>query len=160
MTVEFRKQAPAAGQDAVACLRPDGTRTEAPLARQGVLPLEAIRYVVESTLGWNDGLFATVAEGADYPALLAGRRGPDKTRAARMRAGTALAECLAATQWAGAGSATEFNAALAAACRRRRVAVPTVSAGELTRLREALRTFGAAWRPLPPGQVLRRTFAP
>jgi hypothetical protein len=160
MTVEFCKQAPAAGQDAIVCLRADGTRTEAPLARQGVLPLEAIRYVVESNLGWSDGLFAAIAGGAEYPALLAGRRGPGRVATAHIRAGTALAECLAATQWAGAGAAVDFNAALAAACRRRRVAAPTVSAADLARLRDALRTFGAAWRPLPPGQVLRRTFAP
>jgi hypothetical protein len=33
-------------------------------------------------------------------------------------------------------------------------------AGELAGLRAALREFGAAWRPLPPGGVLRRSFTP
>ena len=160
MTVEFRKHAPSAGEDVVTCIRADRSRTEAPLARPGVLPTEAIRCVVESTLGWRDGLYGAVAAGGDLAALRStggAGRGPV---AQRIRMGTALAECLAAAQWAGAGDATEFASALTRACRKRRVTVPEISPEELAGLRAALREFGAAWRPLPPGGVLRRSFTP
>jgi hypothetical protein len=47
---------------------------------------------------------------------------------------------------------------LAAACKQERVPALALTPDELTRVRTALREFGAAWRPLTPGQTLERTF--
>ncbi|MEI6466957.1 MAG: hypothetical protein WCQ89_19680 [Verrucomicrobiota bacterium] len=162
MQVRFTKSAPTEPADRLSCIRIDGTRTESGLPRQGILPHDAFHFVVETTLGWPDAFFGQVAGGATLDRLTAELHGPNAKRAGppRARQSEALVECLQANQWGGATEATPFKKVLGAACRRRGVKPPVIDATTLTALRAAIRAFGAAWRPLNPGQSLERTFAP
>lgn len=162
MRVRFTKSAPADPADRLACIRPDGTVSEAGLPRQGILPHDAFHFVVETTLGWPDAFFGVIAGGAELDRLNTELHGPDARRTCppRVRQSEALVECLQANQWGGATEVTRFKKILGEACRRRGVKPPAIDAATLTALREAIRAFGAAWRPLNPGQSLERTFAP
>jgi hypothetical protein len=159
MLVRFTKQAAAARADTLDCVRADGTTTRTVLPRQGVLPPTAVQYVVEVTLGWRDGFFGQVAHGAPLRRRAAAPAGGRQDREqAPVLHSEALAECLQSEQWGGASDPGAFAAKLAAACRRRGVKPPELSPDDLTRVRAALREFGAAWRPLNPGSVLERRF--
>ncbi len=161
MLARFTKAPPAAPADQLACVRPDGSASVVPLPREGVLPREAVHFVAETVLGWHDALFGLVAAGADAPAVAARARalpsGP--VREPQLHQSSALAECLQAELWGGASDPAAFAEKLILACRRRGVPPPDLDAEELARVRLALREFGAAWRPLGPGQSLERTFA-
>ena len=160
MLVRFTKNAPAAPADTLGCVRPDGTMTQGDLPRQGILPHDAFHFVVESTLGWRDAFFGQVARGATLDQTTAKLHDAkiDWVKNAQALQSEALVECLQANQWGGASDPATFAATLIAACRRRGVPPPDIDAEELASVRTALREFGAAWRPLNPGQSLERTF--
>ncbi len=161
MHVRFTKSPPAARADRLTCTRPDGTTLSADLPRQGILPHLAFHFVVESTLAWHDALFGRVAAGGALEHDATGLHGATGRAAKDIQAcqSEALIECLEANQWGGAPDPAEFAQRLVRACRRRNVVPPDITAEELDAVRTALREFGAAWRPLNPGQSLDRTFA-
>lgn len=161
MTVRFTKSPPAARADRLVCTRPDGTTVGADLPRQGILPHLAFHFVVESTLAWHDSLFGRVAEGGSLEPDPAQLHGTAAARAGNVQAlqCEALIACLEADQWGGTSDPAEFAQRLVRACRTHAVVPPDITAGELEAVRTALREFGAAWRPLNPGQSLDRTFA-
>ncbi len=160
MLVRFTKNTPSAPADTLFCERPDGSKTQGAIPRQGILPHDAFHFVVETTLGWRDAFFGQIAAGASHDSLRSLRPGEKLLlpKNSQVLAAAALVECLEATQWAGAPDPAVFAKTLAAACRRRRVPPPDISAEDLARVRLALREFGAAWRPLTPGQSLERMF--
>lgn len=169
MFVRFTKGPPAARMDALTCLRPDGSQLNHLMPRQGVLPREAVHFVIETSLGWDDGLFGRVRDGAAITDLLPGanpwtasplRVQKSDTTDLRVLQGQALAECLQVEQWSGPSAAPDFLRNLAKSCRPHGGTPPELTPPELERLRIALREFGAAWRPLVPGATLERTFAP
>lgn len=159
MHVRFTK-GPVAGSDAVECIRPDGTATSMAMERRGVLPHEACHFVVETTLAWRDAFFGQVSRGGSLEqvtAMLHERKTP-WTKITQALQSEALVECLQAEQWGGAADPVLFAQNLMAACRRRGVAPPDITLDEVERVRVALRTFGATWRPLSAGAVLDRDF--
>lgn len=156
MIVRFTKNTPSSPADTLSCTRPDGTVTVGDLPRQGILPRDAFHFVVETTLSWRDAFFGQIAGGAAHATLRDTKPARAKNIGALQCA--ALVECLEATQWGGAPDPAAFAKTLAAACRRRRVPPPAISTADLARVRLALREFGAAWRPLNPGQSLELTF--
>ncbi len=160
MLVRFTKQPPASASDTLTCVRPDGTATTTPMPRQGILPHDAFHFAIETTLGWHDAYFGAVARGAGLEELTKSLHSPSGkwTKNTQAQQSEALIECLEANQWGGSGDPSEFATRLLAACRRRGVAPPDITASELENVRRALREFGAAWRPLAPGQSLERTF--
>jgi hypothetical protein len=160
MLVRFVKNAPAADADVIACIFPDGTRTSGPMARQGVLPHEALHFVVEKTFGWRDAFFGQIQLGAGIEAVTAKLHDPKIDRAKNTQAlqSESLVECLQAEQSRGASDPATFAHNLILTCRRRGVPPPDITADELALVRTALRDFGAAWRPLPAGGTLERSF--
>ena len=160
MLVRFSKAAVNAPADTLTCERPDGTLTHGAMPKQAILPRHAFHFVVETTLGWRTAFFGQIANGTSLDDLTANAHEPKSHRVKNPVAlqSAGLVECLQAEQWAGASDPATFAAALAAACRRHRVVPPALTPGDLARLRTALRDFGAAWRPLAPGQSLERTF--
>ena len=160
MLVCFTKNAPSASSDALTCVRKDGSRTNGAMPKQGILPHAAFHFVIETTLGWREGFFGQIADGADLASVTkkfqAAKKSPAKIP--RLRQSEALVARLAAEQWGGASEPTDFTVKLAAACKKERVPTLALNPDELTRVRAALREFGAAWRPLTPGQTLERTF--
>lgn len=160
MRVRFTKGPVAAKADRLTCEREDGTSTTGGMPRQGILPHDAIHYVVESTLGWRDAFFGRVARGlALEPAARNAPGAPvDWATAPEALQSESLVECLQAEQWGGAADPETFLATLAVTCSRRGVAPPALTSDDLRRVRQALREFGAAWRPLPAGGTLERTF--
>jgi hypothetical protein len=160
MLVRFTKNPPAASADVLTCIRPDGTSTTSPLPRQGVLPHDAIHFVVESTLGWRDALFGHVARGDSLDQITARLHGSkaEWSKMVQARQTESLIECLQAEQSDGPSDPAAFAENLVATCRRRGVPPPDIMAEELDTVRRALRDFGAAWRPLPPGAALERRF--
>ncbi|MCX6953261.1 MAG: hypothetical protein NTV51_14000 [Verrucomicrobia bacterium] len=160
MLVRFLKNAPSDPADRLICIRPDGTTTWSHLPRQGILPHDAFHFVIETTLEWRDALFGHVARG-DALDRVSARLHDTKhnwAKATQALHSEALVECLQADQWGGASDPAAFAGKLVATCRRRGVPPPDIDATELTRVRTALREFGAAWRPLGPGQSIERTF--
>lgn len=141
MIVRFVKNPPAAPADTLVCLRDNTPEWQCDLARAGVLPVLAVRYVIESTLGWSDGWFGT----------LAAKGQPDATTP-QARQGELLARLLQAEQWGGATSPDTFRQKLAAACAADGLPSPALTDDRLATLRTGLRAFGAAWRPLVAGQ--------
>lgn len=160
MLVRFTKGLPAAPADALTCVRRDGTATTSAMARQGILPHEAFHFVVETTLGWHDAFFGLIARGGDLEEVNDRLHGQNRPWAKFTQAlqAEALVACLEAGQWAGAPDPADFAAALVANSRRRGVVPPDINAEELEHVRVALRAFGAAWRPLAPGESLERRF--
>jgi hypothetical protein len=160
MLVRFMKSREAAGPDTLMCVRPDGSITQDSMARRGILPHHAFHFVIESTLRWHDVFFGEVARGSAIDEATAKLH--DRSRAwSRMTQAMqceALIECLEGEQSGGGTGPADFAANLIAACRRRGVAPPDITVDEVDRVRVALREFGAAWRPLPPGTSLERTY--
>jgi hypothetical protein len=161
MLVRFTKQAPAATADLLTCIRSDGTTTAHPLPRQAVLPHDAVHFAVEQTLQLAEGLFGPVATGATLAAATAqlhepATKSPSRTAALQVES---LVEVFQAEQWSGASPPDAFREKLRSACARRHVPAPAISPAEMEAVRTALRTFGAAWRPLAPGASLERTFS-
>lgn len=160
MLVRFTKNAPSAKADTLTCIRADGTNTTGSMPKQGVLPHDAIHYVVENTLGWREAFFGQIEAGDDF-APVSARFHSQKNAAVRHpreRQSEALVECLQAEQWGGATNPTAFSEKLTKACHAHRVAALVLTATDLDRVRVALREFGAAWRPLGSGKSLERTF--
>ena len=160
MLVRFIKNAPSASADALTCLRADSSRTSGEMPKQAILPHAAFHFVIEITLGWRDRFFGQIADGADFASVTAKFQSAKKSPAKilRLRQSEALVACLAAEQWGGASEPAVFAIKLAAACKKERVPALALTPDELARVRTALREFGAAWRPLTPGQTLERTF--
>jgi hypothetical protein len=59
------KQGKSDKYDTLRCVRLDGTETSVQMPRQGILPHDLIHYVVEHTLGYQNGFLGTVAQGAE-----------------------------------------------------------------------------------------------
>lgn len=143
MLLRFTKAEPGVRADALTCVIEANRAITMALPRQGVLPREAIRYVVETTLGWADGWLAELADNAAR-----------KRASRRAVQSDVVAECLQSEQWGGATAPEVFIAKVNAACTKRRIEPPALTAEQVARLRTKVREFGAAWRPLPPGGVL------
>jgi hypothetical protein len=160
MIVRFTKNLPASEADTLTCVRPDGSTTTEAMPRQGILPHAAFHFVVESTLGWHDALFGKVAAGESLEevALRVHGRNLKRARPTQTLQSESLVECLQAGQWEGSADPATFRQRLIAACRRRGVLPPKITADEIERIRRALREFGAAWRPLSPHGSLERSF--
>jgi hypothetical protein len=160
MLVRFTKGATAAKADLLTCVRPDGTLTWGDMPRQGILPHDAFHFVVETTLGWHDAFFGQVVRGAELNQVTAKLHGEkaEWSKITQALQCESLVECLQAEQWGGAVDPATFAETLVVTCRRRGVPPPEITAEELAAVRIALRDFGAAWRPLAPGQSLERTF--
>ena len=160
MLVRFTKNAPTTKADTLTCVRPDGTSTHCAMPRQGILPHDAFHFVVETTLGWRDAFFGQIARGAslDYLTTKLHDAKIDWSKNAQALQSESLVECLQADQWGGASDPATFAEVLIVTCRRRGVPPPDIDAEELASVRTALREFGAAWRPLNPGQSVERTF--
>ena len=160
MLIRFTKGPVTAHPDLLACERPDGTGTAAAMPKQAILPHDAFHFVVEKTLGWRDAFFGQIAAGASLADTTA-RFHPVKKSPApppRVRQIEALIACLEAEQWGGASDPAGFIAKFSAACRQARTPPPPLAPDDLVRVRLVLREFGAAWRPLTPGQSLERIF--
>jgi hypothetical protein len=160
MLVRFTKHEPAAAEDLITCVFSDGSVTKAPMARQGVLPHEAFHFIIERTLGWHDGFFGHIARGESVEQVTAKLHDPKIDRLKNVQAlqSESLVECLQSEQWGGAVDPATFAHTLILTCRRRGVPPPDLTAEEISEVRTALREFGAAWRPLPVGSSLERTF--
>lgn len=160
MLVRFTKNAPTAKADALICVRPDGSSTHGEMPRQGILPHDAFHFVVETTLGWRDAFFGRVASGHSLDHMANKLHGEkiDWSKNQQALQSESLVECLQAEQWGGAADPAMFAETLAVTCRPRNVPAPKLTATDLAQVRAALREFGAAWRPLQPGQSLERTF--
>jgi hypothetical protein len=160
MLVCFTKNSPSDSADALTCLRKDDTRTKGEMPKQAILPHAAFHFVIETTLAWRDGFFGQIADGADFASVTAKFQTAKKSPAKipRLRQIEALVACLAAEQWGGASEPAAFAVKLAATCKKERVPTLALTPDELTRVRTSLREFGAAWRPLTPGQTLERKF--
>lgn len=160
MLVRFTKHEPAAAADSLTCIFSDGSTTKATMARQGVLPHEAFHFVVERTLGWHDGFFGQIAQGASVDSVTAKLHDPKVDRLKNIQAlqSESLVDCLQSEQWGGTVDPATFAQTLILTCRRRGVSPPDLTADEISDVRTALREFGAAWRPLAVGSSLERTF--
>jgi hypothetical protein len=160
MLVRFTKNPPGATADTVTCVQPSGSSTAAAMARNGLLPHEAMHFVIEDFFGWHDAFFGHIARGERIEQVSdrLHRRNPQWSKMTQALHCEALIECLEAEQWGGATDPVEFAQKLVAACRKRGIVPPDITAEELERVRVALREFGAAWRPLAPGASLERTF--
>jgi hypothetical protein len=160
MLVRFIKNSPSAEADALSCVRPDGSATTSELRRQGILPHEAIHFVVEDQLGWHDAFFGHIARGETIEQATNRLHGRNArwTKITQALQSEALVESFENDQWAGASDPAKFAENLVAGCRRRGVLPPDITAEELENVRVALRAFGATWRPLAPGASLERTF--
>jgi hypothetical protein len=158
MRVRFTKGPVSSKYDLLACTRPDGSETRGEMPRQGILPHDAIHFVVEQTLGWSDAFFGHIARGAEVSQVTTRLHGEkvDWSQATQALQSESLVECLQAEQWGGAASAELFAQTLTETCRHRGVASPVLTVEDLARVRTALRNFGAAWRPLGPGTTLER----
>ncbi|MFH1497625.1 MAG: hypothetical protein ABII82_07340 [Verrucomicrobiota bacterium] len=147
MIVRFLKNPPAARADHLTCTRADGTTWETELPRAGVLPLLAMRHVIESSLGLKQGWFGSVA-----------RSGEPDDRSDDARISLILAHLTQAEQWGGASTPDVFRQKLAAACADAGLPAPDITDRQLADLRADLRAFGALWRPLNAGQYHETTW--
>jgi len=160
MHVRFTKNEPAAQADTLICIRPDGSSTTGEMPRQGVLPHNVFHFITENILGWHDAFFGRIARGATIEEMTdkLHHRNLAWGKMAQALQAESLVQCLQEEQWSGNADPAHFAERLIATCRRNGVPPPQVTAEELTSVREALRDFGAAWRPLPIGASLERTF--
>ncbi len=160
MLVRFTKNAPTAKADTLACVRPDGSSTRGEMPRQGILPHAAFHFVIETALDWRDAFFGQISAGASFDQVVVKLHGEKIAglKNIQARQSESLVECLQAEQWGGAADPVTFAETLLITCRHRGVPAPDLNDAELAGLRVALREFGAAWRPLQPGQSLERTF--
>jgi hypothetical protein len=145
------KQGKSDKYDTLRCVRLDGTETSVQMPRQGILPHDLIHYVVEHTLGYQNGFLGTVAQGAEIGFAM--QQSHDTQRAdlaAQLIHAEAIVESLQAQLWSGSFDAGMFASGLQGACASRGQTVPDLSAVDV---REQLfaRTLalGQRWQQLP-----------
>jgi hypothetical protein len=105
MRVRFTKGPVSSKHDLLACTRPDGSETRGDMPRQGILPHDAIHFVVEQTLGWSDAFFGHIARGAEVAHVTTRLHGEkvDWSQATQALQSESLVECLQAEAmgWSG-----------------------------------------------------------
>src|SRR4051794_24850822 len=103
------------------------------MRRQGILPHEAIHFVVEDQLGWHDAFFGQIARGETIAKATDRLHGRNArwTKITQALQSEALVESLETDQWGGASDPAAFAQKLVAGCRRRGILPPDVTAEEL-----------------------------
>src|SRR3954468_19480312 len=110
MLVRFTKNQPGAAADTLTCVHPSGDSTTAPMPRQGILPHEAVHFVVEDIFGWHDAFFGSIARGESIEKVSdrLHRRNAQWSKIPQALQCESLVECFETDQWSGAGDPVEF----------------------------------------------------
>ena len=106
--------------DRLRFVRQDGTSTECPMPRQGILPHDLIHYVVESALPLQHGFISQLARGAEaqfvMDAIHDAKNQDVETEAVQAEA---IVEGLQSQLWSGAFDRDYFMDGAASACTAR-----------------------------------------
>ncbi|MFL6658981.1 MAG: hypothetical protein ACJ8GW_12965 [Massilia sp.] len=137
--------------DRLRYVRADGSKTDAQMPRQGILPHDLVHYVVESSLGLREGFTGLVARGMDVQFNMDGAAKPGG-----LQAGTeamqveAIVEALQSQLWSGQFSAEDFFEGVRAACDAHNQPVfifTDPQAGQ--RMYDAVLALNAQWVAVP-----------
>lgn len=145
------KSGPSDKYDRLRCVRDDGSETEVPMPRQGVLPHDLVHAVVESALGFSDGFIGLVAKGADIAFLSKSfHEYIDPARHAQGAQAESAVESLQSQLWAGSFDEPAFRYGLDTACAMRGVAAPDLSGCDLRgALFDRAVALNAEWQAVP-----------
>ena len=146
--------------DRLVCLRPDGTRTQSAMPRQGILPHDLLHWVVESALPLRWGFLGQVAAGADADYVMARVHDPDKAAVEQQAAQTeAVVEALQTQLWAGAFDLSAFLEGVRSACDAREQPLLDLGGCDAQReLYERALDLQAQWQALAFHQSLQLDF--
>jgi len=147
-------------RDVLTFVREDGTRAWGRLAPDSSAVRDLAHYVVESTLGLDNGFLGLIAGGMDVAAF--GRPGAAQRLPKEALWAEAVAGLLSLEAQQGDMLAVdEFNAAVAETVTRVQPGYrPTITAAELADMRCALTRLRRRWDALPPGATMQLEFAP
>jgi hypothetical protein len=151
--------------DRLLYLRPDGTRTQSAMPRQGILPHDLLHWVVESALPLRWGFLGQVAAGADADYVMARVHDPDQAaveRVAQEAAQTeAVVEALQTQLWAGTFDLPSFLEGVRSACDGRgRPVLELGGCDARLELYERALQLQAQWQALAFHQSLELEFHP
>ncbi|MCB1554486.1 MAG: hypothetical protein KDJ14_11825 [Xanthomonadales bacterium] len=160
MELIARKCGSQARDDALTCVRADGTRTAVALPRQRILPHDLVHAVVESALGFSDGFIGLIAKGAEIGFLNATFTDYiDPARHGEVAQAESAVESMQAQLWNDAFDAEAFEYGMQHACAMRGVPTPAhLSARQWNEVFERIRALGGQWEALPAGDELRLGF--
>jgi len=135
--------------DWICCIRRDGTRTEAPMPRQGIAPHDLLHYLVESRLAMTDAFLGMVAQGAELNFVMERLHDVKGACAAQAAQAEAVVESLQAQLWSGSFDNEAFHAGLAAACSMRGVPAPELMPDVEAALFRPAQQLGEQWSAQP-----------
>ena len=148
--------------DRLRFLREDGTGSDVPMPRQGILPHDLVHYAVESTLGLTHGFLGLVAGGADPAFVMELAHRPDAREVERQAIqAEAIVEGLQSQLWSGPFDVEAFLYGVETASLARGVdPQPFPDRAAATRLWDAALELQRRWRELPAHASLELEFPP
>ena len=137
--------------DTLRCVRRDGSATQVPMPRQGILPHDLIHAVVKDVLGYRHGFLGVVAGGADIAFAMELSHAPTPGQLAELTHAEAIVESLQAQLWSGAFDPGMFREGLRSACAVRGCEAPGLDGVDVERqLFDAAVALARQWQDVPP----------
>ncbi|MES2261457.1 MAG: hypothetical protein V4724_23310 [Pseudomonadota bacterium] len=146
--------------DVLRFVRNNGSATDALMPRQGMLPQDLLRYVVESALPLRFGLLSQVARGAEARSVQAHGHGNPAMKEQAVQV-EAIVAGLQIQLWAGRFDHAAFVTAAGAACAARgQPAYDLAGIDVRTTLYERALALNAQWLDTPYCKALSLDFSP
>ncbi|MEI6641035.1 MAG: hypothetical protein WCL10_03300 [Novosphingobium sp.] len=149
------------GEDHVAIVRADGSRTETRFPWKGPVPHDAVHVIVERELGLAGAFWGMVADGRHPEDIQARAKAGGHASASRAGVPDAgvvellqaerLVECYEALLWGGGGTLDDVLAMAEPSCAASHVACPAIGAAQHEAIVVAVAALADDWRAAPRG---------
>ncbi len=150
--------------DEVAVHHPDGQVDTSEFPKQGVVPHDAVHWIVEGQLAMASAFWGTVSSGLSIESVAglakegghasAKRAGLPDAAIVEMVQAERLVECFEADMWSTPSTPEVFREVLAAACAQSHVEVPQVTDEQIEAIRRALDALRESWVAAAPGEAV------
>ncbi len=159
MLIRFTKFA--GKQDWLECWRDNGSSTQWPMPKQGILPHDFVHYIVEDTLNLKRGFYGIMANAVVIP-----KSSPPWDVAEFMLGDSmealqaeSLVECFQAELWNENQPGENFQDMLQVTCEKREIPTPQeITEADLDQVRVRLHHFRHRWEALGIGESIEVQF--
>ncbi|MEM9387952.1 MAG: hypothetical protein AAGA68_23055 [Pseudomonadota bacterium] len=150
--------------DLIKVVRDNGAVDISEFPKKGVVPHDAVHWIVERHMGMVAGFWGTVFSGVGLDAVADRTRAgghasstravaPDATIVELVQA-ERLVECFEADMWSVPSAPEVFRDVLRAACLQSQVAAPAITDADILKIRKALKALHESWGAIPLGTSL------
>ncbi|MEL6367537.1 MAG: hypothetical protein AAFR91_11625 [Pseudomonadota bacterium] len=141
--------------DQVEVVHADGSRDVSEFPKKGVVPHDAVHWIVEREMGMKAGFWGTVSAGMNIDAVSALSKAGGHASSKRASVpedsiveliqAERLVECFEADMWSTPSDAAVFREVLAAACSQSHVPAPSVNDQSILSIRQTLSRLREEW---------------